>query len=39
MDIASLIQHPEVLLLVLAPLFFVCILLEWYFGDKNKSYP
>ncbi|MDT3318905.1 sterol desaturase family protein [Shewanella sp. SP1S2-4] len=39
MDIASLIQHPEVLLLVLAPLFFVCILLEWYFGDKKQKLP
>ncbi|MCS6205134.1 sterol desaturase family protein [Shewanella baltica] len=39
MDIASLIQHPEVLLLVLAPLFFVCILLEWYFGDKRQKLP
>ena len=39
MDIAALINHPEVLLLVLAPLFFVCILLEWYFGDRRQKLP
>ncbi|NMD50949.1 sterol desaturase family protein [Shewanella sp. DNRA4] len=39
MDIAALINHPEVLLLVLAPLFFVCILLEWYFGDRRQKQP
>ncbi|MDI5834674.1 sterol desaturase family protein [Shewanella xiamenensis] len=39
MDIAALINHPEVLLLVLAPLFFVCMLLEWYFGDRRQKLP
>ncbi|WP_297891771.1 sterol desaturase family protein [Shewanella sp.] len=39
MDIAALIQHPEVLLLVLAPIFFVCILLEWYLGDRQQKLP
>ncbi|MFV0596571.1 sterol desaturase family protein [Shewanella sp.] len=39
MDIAALINHPEILLLVLAPLFFVCILLEWYFGDRRQKLP
>ncbi|ESE39383.1 sterol desaturase family protein [Shewanella decolorationis] len=39
MDIAALTNHPEVLLLVLAPLFFVCILLEWYFGDRRQKLP
>jgi sterol desaturase/sphingolipid hydroxylase (fatty acid hydroxylase superfamily) len=39
MDPASLIAHPEVLLLVLAPVFFVCILLEWYLGDRRRKLP
>lgn len=39
MDIAALINHPEVLLLVLAPMFFVCMLLEWYFGDRRQKLP
>ena len=39
MDIAALINHPEVLLLVLAPLFFVCMLLEWYLGDRRQKLP
>lgn len=39
MDFNSLIAHPEVLLLVLAPLFFVCILAEWYFGDRRGRLP
>ena len=39
MEIAALINHPEVLLLVLAPLFFVCMLLEWYFGDRRQKLP
>ncbi|WP_108947292.1 sterol desaturase family protein [Shewanella halifaxensis] len=39
MDFNSLIAHPEVLLLVLAPLFFVCILLEWYVGDRQNKLP
>lgn len=39
MDINALIEHPEVLLLVLAPIFFLCILLEWYWGDKRQKLP
>ena len=39
MDFNSLIQHPEVLLLVLAPFFFVCIMLEWYLGDRGNKLP
>lgn len=39
MDVAALINHPEILLLVLAPLFFVCILLEWYLGDSRQKLP
>lgn len=39
MDIAALTNHPEVLLLVLAPMFFVCMLLEWYFGDRRQKLP
>ncbi|MCG9720756.1 sterol desaturase family protein [Shewanella sp. Isolate7] len=39
MDFNSLIAHPEVLLLVLAPLFFVCILAEWYLGDRRGRLP
>lgn len=39
MDIAELINHPELLLLVLPPLFFVCILLEWYLGDRRQKLP
>ena len=39
MDIAALINHPEVLLLLLAPLFFVCMLLEWYLGDRRQKLP
>lgn len=39
MDIASLIAHPELLLLVLAPVFFLCILLEWYLGDRRQKLP
>ncbi|QLE86424.1 sterol desaturase family protein [Shewanella sp. Scap07] len=39
MDFNALIQHPEVLLLVLAPIFFACIVLEWYFGDKRNKLP
>ncbi|MCG9697379.1 sterol desaturase family protein [Shewanella sp. Isolate11] len=39
MDFNGLISHPEILLLVLAPLFFVCILLEWYLGNKSATTP
>lgn len=39
MDFNSLIAHPELLLIGLAPLFFICILLEWYFGDRRNKLP
>ena len=39
MDFNSLISHPEILLLVLAPIFFICILLEWYIGDRGGKLP
>ncbi|MFS1439665.1 sterol desaturase family protein [Shewanella sp. 10N.286.48.A6] len=39
MDLNTLITHPEILLLVLAPLFFLCILLEWYLGTRANKLP
>ncbi|QBF82288.1 sterol desaturase family protein [Shewanella maritima] len=36
---ASLMSHPELLLLVLAPLFFVCIAAEWWFIRQSQSLP
>ncbi|BAJ03321.1 sterol desaturase family protein [Shewanella violacea] len=39
MEFSSLIAHPEMLLLVLAPIFFACILMEWYLGDRRKKLP
>ncbi|WP_028763943.1 sterol desaturase family protein [Shewanella colwelliana] len=39
MDFNGLIEHPEMLLLVLAPLFFICILLEWLIGDRGGRLP
>ncbi|MEZ9539591.1 sterol desaturase family protein [Shewanella sp. 10N.286.51.B8] len=39
MDLNTLITHPEILLLVLAPLFFLCILLEWYLGTRSNKLP
>ncbi|MDE8603225.1 sterol desaturase family protein [Marinomonas sp. RSW2] len=36
---STLVEHPELLLLALAPLFFVCILLEWYWGDRGNKLP
>ena len=39
MDLNSIINHPEMLLLALAPVFFVCIFLEWYLGDKRQKLP
>ncbi|MFT5236248.1 MAG: sterol desaturase/sphingolipid hydroxylase (fatty acid hydroxylase superfamily) [Shewanella sp.] len=39
MDFNSLIAHPELLLIGLAPLFFICILLEWYLGDRRNKLP
>ncbi|GDY26322.1 sterol desaturase [Agarivorans sp. Toyoura001] len=34
MDVTILISHPEYLLLVLAPLFVLCMVAEWYWGDR-----
>ncbi|MBW8185976.1 sterol desaturase family protein [Shewanella nanhaiensis] len=39
MDFDALITHPELLLIGLAPLFFICILLEWYLGDRRNKLP
>ncbi len=39
MEFSTLIAHPEMLLIVLAPIFFICILLEWYLGDRRKKLP
>lgn len=39
MDFNLLISHPEWLLLVLAPLFFICMALEWFFGDRLRRLP
>ncbi|MDO6619161.1 sterol desaturase family protein [Shewanella sp. 6_MG-2023] len=39
MDLNILITHPEILLLVLVPLFFLCILLEWYLGTRANKLP
>ncbi|GIU47568.1 sterol desaturase family protein [Shewanella sp. KT0246] len=39
MDLNSIINHPEMLLLVLAPVFFFCFFLEWYLGDKRQKLP
>ncbi|WOT05964.1 sterol desaturase family protein [Shewanella youngdeokensis] len=39
MDENSLIFPPDFLLLLLAPLFFICIFLEWYFGDRQQRLP
>ncbi|AQS39418.1 sterol desaturase [Shewanella psychrophila] len=39
MEFSTLIAHPEMLLIVLAPIFFICILLEWYLGDRRRKLP
>ncbi len=39
MDFNALIAHPELLLIGLAPLFFISILLEWYLGDRRNKLP
>ncbi|OED71503.1 sterol desaturase [Vibrio splendidus ZS-139] len=39
MDIDSLINHPEWLLLVLAPLFVICMLAENFIGQKQGRLP
>ena len=39
MDIDSLINHPEWLLLVLAPLFIVCMAAEYFIGQKQGRLP
>ena len=39
MDFSTLIKQPELLLLALAPLFFLCIFLEWFWGDRRHKLP
>ncbi|WP_295893457.1 sterol desaturase family protein [uncultured Vibrio sp.] len=39
MDISSLIDHPEWLLVVLAPLFVLCMVAEYWFGQRSKRLP
>ena len=39
MDLSLLTNNPEALLLALAPIFFLCIFLEWYFGDRRQKLP
>ncbi|MFA0502227.1 sterol desaturase family protein, partial [Vibrio sp. 10N.222.46.A1] len=39
MNIDALINHPEWLLLVLAPLFIVCMLAEYFIGQKQGRLP
>lgn len=39
MNFSQLIAHPEWLLIVLAPIFFVCIALEWYIGNRKQQLP
>ncbi|WED28101.1 sterol desaturase family protein [Vibrio sp. DW001] len=39
MDISFLIDHPEWLLLVLAPVFLLCMLAEYYLGQKSGRLP
>ena len=39
MNIDALINHPEWLLLVLAPLFVVCMLAEYFIGQKQGRLP
>lgn len=39
MNIDSLINHPEYLLLVLAPLFVICMFAEYFIGQKQGRLP
>ncbi|WP_394131409.1 sterol desaturase family protein [Shewanella maritima] len=39
MAFSQLMQHPEVLLLLLAPVFFICIFAEWWFGVRSNKLP
>lgn len=39
MDFAMLIAHPEYLLMALAPLFLLCMGLEWYWGNVRQKLP
>lgn len=39
MNFSQLITHPEWLLIALAPIFFVCIALEWYIGNRKQQLP
>ncbi|RYV00512.1 sterol desaturase [Shewanella sp. OPT22] len=39
MSVENLINHPEWLLVVLAPIFFLCILLEYFLGIRKNKLP
>ncbi|GAA4903465.1 sterol desaturase family protein [Ferrimonas pelagia] len=39
MDFSAVIAHPEYLLMVLAPFFGVCMLVEWFYGDRLRKLP
>ena len=39
MSVENLINHPEWLLVVLAPIFFLCIVLEYVFGIRKNKLP
>lgn len=39
MDIKGLIDYPELLLLILAPIFYVCMIIEWYLVNKKNTVP
>ncbi|RKF19811.1 sterol desaturase family protein [Alginatibacterium sediminis] len=39
MDTQNLIEHPEMLLVVLAPVFVLCMLAEYYLGQKSGRLP
>ncbi|MCL1125298.1 sterol desaturase family protein [Shewanella surugensis] len=39
MDINGLIKYPELLLLILAPIFYVFMIIEWYFVNKKPTAP
>jgi len=39
MNLSLLTVNPELLLIALAPIFFICIFLEWYLGDRRKKLP
>ncbi|MBT1444669.1 sterol desaturase family protein [Shewanella sp. JM162201] len=39
MSIDQLSQHPELLLIALAPVFFICMLLEWRVANRRGALP